>query len=72
MQRHCASPKIVWSSDTLDRFLSGPQVFVPGTQMGYAGLEQPQDRASVICSLSSPQMRAVALNALGMAIQKGT
>jgi cytochrome c len=49
---------LVWSSETLNKFLANPQAFVPGTQMGYAGMRQPQDRAAVICFLGSSIMWA--------------
>jgi cytochrome c len=42
---------ITWSEDTLNRFLSGPQAFVPGTRMTFTGLPNEQDRADVIAFL---------------------
>jgi cytochrome c len=42
---------ITWSEDTLNRFLSGPQAFVPGTRMTFTGLPNEQDRADVIAYL---------------------
>ncbi|HKX08753.1 MAG TPA: cytochrome c family protein [Stellaceae bacterium] len=42
---------IVWSEDTLNKFLSGPQAFVPGTRMTFTGLPNEQDRADVIAYL---------------------
>ena len=42
---------ITWSEDTLNKFLSGPQAFVPGTRMTFTGLPDEQDRADVITYL---------------------
>ena len=42
---------IIWSEDTLNRFLSGPQAYVPGTRMTFTGLPSEQDRADVIAYL---------------------
>jgi cytochrome c len=41
---------IVWSAETLDRWLTNPQALVPGTAMGLR-LASPQDRADVIAYL---------------------
>jgi cytochrome c len=38
---------IVWNEDTLDKWLTNPQTFVPGVKMFYH-LGDPQDRADVI------------------------
>lgn len=38
---------IVWTEANLDRWLAGPQKFVPGAKMFYH-LDNPQDRADVI------------------------
>jgi cytochrome c len=42
--------KIVWTEDNLDKWLAGPQLFIPGTKMFYQ-LENPQDRADIIAFL---------------------
>lgn len=42
---------IVWSEHTLDRFLAAPTKTVPGTSMGYAGIDDPRDRADLIAWL---------------------
>jgi len=42
---------IVWSEETLDRFLQGPRRMVPGTKMTYAGVAEAQDRADLIAYL---------------------
>ena len=44
---------IVWSVDSLDRFLENPLKTVPGTRMGYAGVKNPQERADLIAYLAT-------------------
>jgi cytochrome c len=39
---------IVWSADTLDRYLQGPQAMVPGTMMQIDPITDPEERAAVI------------------------
>lgn len=40
--------KLVWDQKTLDRFLTMPLEFVPGTIMGYAGIFDKKDREDLI------------------------
>jgi cytochrome c len=42
---------IVWDARTLDRFLTSPLRMVPGTTMGYAGIDDAQERADLIAYL---------------------
>jgi cytochrome c len=42
---------IVWSAQTLDRFLADPAATVPGTAMGYAGVKDPAERHALIAWL---------------------
>lgn len=42
---------VVWSADTLDRFLIRPSDFITGTRMVFVGLRKPEDRANVIAYL---------------------
>jgi cytochrome c len=42
---------LVWSADTLDRWLSNPQALVPGTKM-YFSLPDAQSRADLIAYLA--------------------
>jgi cytochrome c len=44
---------IVWNDKTLDRFLAAPTKAVPGTFMGYAGVDDPRDRADLIAYLKA-------------------
>lgn len=43
----------VWTPENLDAFLKKPNTWAPGTTMGFAGLNKPQDRADVIAYLDS-------------------
>jgi len=42
---------IVWTAETLDRFLANPMGVVPGTAMGYAGIADAKERADLIAWL---------------------
>lgn len=42
---------IVWSVETLDRFLADPLKTVPGTTMGYAGIKSADERRDLIAWL---------------------
>jgi len=42
---------LVWSEDTLDRFLADPLRAVPGTTMGYAGVKDAAERRDLIAYL---------------------
>ena len=41
---------VVWSEATLDKWLTDPQAFIPGSKMFYH-LDNPKDRADVIAFL---------------------
>jgi cytochrome c len=51
-----------WSFADLDRFLTEPKAFVPGTAMGFAGFKDAADRADVILYLRSLADQPVALS----------
>ena len=42
---------LTWDEPTLNRWLSGPQAFVPGTKMSFIGLKDDKDRRDVIAYL---------------------
>ncbi len=42
---------IVWNARTLDRFLANPTQAMPGTSMGYAGVQDRKERAALIAYL---------------------
>jgi cytochrome c len=44
---------IVWDESTLDRFLAAPTRTVPGTSMGYAGIDDARERRDLIAYLKS-------------------
>ncbi len=44
---------LVWTDDTLDKFLESPKAVVPGTKMAFPGIKNPQDRADVIAYLKT-------------------
>ena len=44
---------IVWTPETLDRFITDPQAVVPGNRMPYAGMASPSDRADLIAYLQN-------------------
>lgn len=39
---------IVWTRENLDAFLESPLKFVPGTSMGFAGIDDRQERVDLI------------------------
>ena len=42
---------IVWTPETLEKFIGDPQAMVPGNRMPYAGMSIPGDRADLIAFL---------------------
>jgi len=40
-----------WTYDDLNQFLTKPQAFIPGTKMGFAGIQKDSQRADVIAYL---------------------
>lgn len=42
-----------WTFDLLDKWLTSPREFAPGTKMTFAGLSKTEDRANVIAYLNS-------------------
>ncbi len=42
---------IVWTAESLDRFLADPLAAVPGTTMGYAGVKDADERRDLIAWL---------------------
>src|SRR5579872_7157542 len=43
----------VWTIDDLDKFIDNPKGFIPGTAMGFAGIQKGSERADVIAYLNS-------------------
>jgi len=44
---------VTWDEETLDRFIENPLKTVPGTKMGYAGVEDAQERTDLIAYLKA-------------------
>jgi cytochrome c len=42
-----------WTPERLDRFLTNPTAFAPGTRMGYAGVADPAERAALVGYLAT-------------------
>jgi cytochrome c len=42
---------LTWTYENLDKFLTSPRMFVPGTAMSFAGLPKPDERADLIAYL---------------------
>ena len=42
-----------WTFDDLNKFISSPKGFVPGTAMGFAGIQKDSERADVIAYLAT-------------------
>jgi cytochrome c len=40
-----------WDYESLNKFITKPTSYVPGTKMGFAGMKKPEDRADVIAWL---------------------
>jgi cytochrome c len=47
--------KLVWSAESLDRFLADPDAVVPGTPMSIARVASAAERADLIAYLASMQ-----------------
>ena len=43
---------VVWTSETLDRFLTNPAAFIPGTEMKLSGIKSAASRADLIAYLA--------------------
>lgn len=48
-----AASGVTWSADKLDGYLAGPQKFIPGVKMPFAGLSKPTDRSDLIAYLAT-------------------
>jgi cytochrome c len=42
---------VIWTAQTLDKYLADPQAFVPANRMPYAGMSNAGDRADLIAYL---------------------
>jgi cytochrome c len=48
------SSHVIWNAQSLDRWLTNPEAFIPGQKMGYS-VSDPHDRADIIAFLASPE-----------------
>ncbi len=48
-----AASGLVWTRDSLERFLEAPFEALPGTAMGYDGIKDAQERADLIAYLAA-------------------
>jgi cytochrome c len=48
--------RVVWNAKSLDRWLTNPELFIPGQKMGFS-VSDAQDRADIIAFLASPDAR---------------
>ena len=42
---------IIWSEETLERYLISPRTFIPGTKMVFLGIKKKKDRTDLIAYL---------------------
>ena len=42
---------IVWSAETIEKYIADPQAFIPANRMPYAGMSNASDRADLIAYL---------------------
>ncbi len=42
-----------WTWDALNKWLTSPKTYAPGTKMAFAGISKPEDRASLLLYLNS-------------------
>jgi cytochrome c2 len=48
-----AASTVVWSTTTLDAYLTNPKAFIPKNRMSMPGLSDPKDRADLIAYLTA-------------------
>lgn len=47
---------VIWTAQSLDRWLANPEKFIPGQRMGYS-VPDPKERADIVAFLASPAAR---------------
>ncbi len=50
---------VVWTPDTLSKWLTAPSKFIPGSKMAYPGMPQEADRQAMIAYMMSRTDKAV-------------
>lgn len=51
--RAMRNANVVWTEETLDRYMASPQSLIPGNLMPFAGLADAKDRADLIAYLAT-------------------
>lgn len=44
-----------WTEAQIDAFIDNPRKLVPGTNMAFAGLKKPEERAAIVAYLKKPR-----------------
>jgi cytochrome c len=55
-----ASSGITWTADKIDGWLQRPSEFLPGNKMVFVGIQDPQDRASIIAFIQDESSKTPA------------
>lgn len=55
---------ILWTPETLDRFLAEPLAMLPGTTMGFAGVNDEKERRNLVAWLATLDDKSAFCNAL--------
>ncbi len=45
--------KVVWTAETIEKYLADPKGFVPGNLMNFIGVPKPDERANVVAYLAT-------------------
>ncbi len=45
------SSGVVWTEETIDKWIENPRTFIPGSKMIFVGLRKPEQRADIIAYL---------------------
>jgi cytochrome c len=48
-----AAEGLVWTEDALNKLMTDPEAFVPGTRMAFPGVSEPRERADIIAYLKA-------------------
>lgn len=44
---------VTWTDEALDKWLTSPKTFIPGSKMAYIGMAKPEDRKALIAFLKT-------------------
>lgn len=51
--REAGANGLIWSEDTIGKYLDNPRAFVPGNKMAFAGVKDERDRKDLLAYLKS-------------------